>query len=460
MPLSSHRGWLFAALCLILPPLRAAPAAPLAADMDRYLAPYVLGNNFSGVVLVAKGDQLLFERAYGYAALGQRVANTPATRFHIASLSMQFTAAAVMRLVDAGKLELDMPVAKIVPGLAHGDELTVRELLTETSGLTDINGLPDYDAVLLHPQTPATLVAKIDGKPLLFTPGSKYLHEEHSAYNLLALIVERVTGLSFDAALRREVFAPLGMQGCGADDSGGVIVADLAEGYAPDGVRDLVRAPYLDWSAKTGNASVYCTAGDEFRWVQGFMHDALLSPRSRGIMLADSTSHTGYGWFTGTSKRFGGPIYYMNGRAPGYASYLVYLPEQQLTVIVLSNIYASVTTQIGADLAAIALGRPYAATPAPGSPLSADALEGMQGQFKFGADFYQPDGVLTLVTQKGDVFLKWGDGSLSPLIPVGHDHFIDRGYWEDVSLIRAADGRIVQLLYDRFQGQRISESAP
>jgi CubicO group peptidase (beta-lactamase class C family) len=250
------------------------------------------------------------------------------------------------------------------------------------------------------------------------------------------------------------------MQSCGADDASGVIVPDLAEGYAPQGVRDLARAPYLDWSAKTGNGSVYCTAADESKWIQGLMHDTLLSAQTRGIMLADSASHVGYGWFTGTSKRFGGPIYYMNGRSPGYASYLAYFPEQQITVVVLSNIYVSVTTQIGGDVAAIALGKPYAAAPPPMGPLDAGTLKGMQGRFSFGADFYQPDAVLTLLTQGGDVFLKWADGSLSPLIPVGPDHFIDRGYWEDVSLARGADGRIVQLVYDRFQGQRISEPAP
>jgi CubicO group peptidase (beta-lactamase class C family) len=453
MRISSRCWWAAPLLFSLICPAYAA-GTPDAA-IDRYLAPYVQGNNFSGVVLVAKGDKLLFERAYGYAALDHRVANTLATRFHIASLSMQFTAAAIMRLVDAGKLELDAPVAKILPGFAHGDEITLRELLTETSGLTDINSLPDYDEVLLHPQTPTTLVAKVEGKPLLFTPGSRYLHEEHSAYNLLALILEKTTGLGFDAALRREVFAPLGMQACGADDSGHVVIPDLAEGYAPTGVQGLSRAPYLDWSAKTGSGSVYCTAGDELKWVQGFMHDALLSPRSRGIMLADSTAHLGYGWFSGSSKRFGGPIYYMNGRSPGYASYLAYLPQRQLTVIVLSNVYVSVTSQIGADVAAIALGEPYSAAPVPQGPLDAVALKGMEGQFRFGADFYQPKGVLTLQTQGGDVFLKWGDGSLSPLIPVGPDRFIDRGYWEEVSLERHAQGHIVILHYDRFQGSRL-----
>jgi CubicO group peptidase (beta-lactamase class C family) len=456
MRLSPHRGWLLAVLCLILPTLRAAPVAPLAADMDRYLAPYVLGNNFSGVVLVSRDGKTLFQKAYGQAVIGHGLANTQATRFHIASLSMQFTAAAVMRLVEAGKFGLDTPVSSILPGVDHGDEITVRELLTETSGLTDINSLPDYDEVLLHPQTPATLVAKISGKPLLLPPGSRFLHEEHSAYNLLALIVEKTTGLDFATALRSLVFTPLGMRDCGADDSGGAIVPHLAEGYVPEGVRGLGRAVYLDWSAKTGNASVYCSAADEARWVDGFMHDRLLNAASRATMLAESESHAGYGWFVATSKRFGVPIYYMNGRAPGYASYLLHIPGSDLTVVVLSNIYASVTTQIGTDLAAIALSKPHDPAPTP-STLDAEQLKSLKGEYRFGQDFYQPGAVLRLRVRDGDAFLEWPDGSSSPLIPVGKDCFIDRGYWEDVSLTRDTQGKITQLGYDRFQGLRQKE---
>lgn len=448
---SAPRGWLLTALCLVLAPIWAAPAAPLSADMDGYIAPYVAGNNFSGVVLVSRKGEVIFQKAYGQAVIGHSVPNTPETRFHVASLSMQFTAAAVMRLVEADKFSLDTPIGKLLPGVDHGDAITVRELLTETSGLTDINGLPDYDEMLLHHQTPASLVAKISGKPLLFTPGSQYLHEEHSAYNLLALLVEKTSGLDFATALQNLVFLPLGMRDCGADDSSGNIIPRLAEGYAPEGVRGLARAPYLDWSAKTGNGSVYCSAGDEVRWVDALLHDRLLSARARKVILAESKSHVGYGWFVKPSKRFGVLAYYMNGRSPGYSSYLLHVPSQGLTVVILSNIYSSVTTEIGENLAAIAIGKPHEPATNP-IGLDKETLSGLRGSFRFGADFYQP-GLLVLEVEDGDLFLRWPDGRLSPLIPVGQDRFIDRAYWEDVRLVRDTQGKITRLDYDRFQSQ-------
>ena len=181
------------------------------AAIDSYVQPYVQTENFSGVVFVEKSGRVIFEKAYGFADREKRVHNTRETRFHIASLSMQFTAAAILRLVDQGSITLDQHASDFVQGVEGADKITVRDLLTERSGLPDINALANYDDVVLQQhQTPATLVKAIEGKPLLFEPGSKFLREEHSAYNLLALIVEKKTELPFAAALDTLVFRRLG----------------------------------------------------------------------------------------------------------------------------------------------------------------------------------------------------------------------------------------------------------
>jgi len=166
------------------------------AGVDSYLKPYVETRNFSGHVLIEKNGKIVFEKGYGFADRERKIPITGATRFHIASVSMQFTAAAVLRLIDQGSISMDTHVADVVPGVAGGEKITVRDLLVERSGLADINDLPDYGEILQHHQTPETLVARIKDRPLLFEPGSKFLHEEHSAYNLLALVVEKKTGLS------------------------------------------------------------------------------------------------------------------------------------------------------------------------------------------------------------------------------------------------------------------------
>ena len=121
-------------------------------------------------------------------------------------MSMQYTAAAILRLVDKGTISLDLPVGTLAPKIPGAEKITIRDLLTEQSGLPDINDLPDYNEVLQHHQIQPAWSRRLAGRPLLFEPGSKFLHEEHSAYNLLALIVEKETSLSFAAALQALIF--------------------------------------------------------------------------------------------------------------------------------------------------------------------------------------------------------------------------------------------------------------
>src|SRR5207248_9705601 len=211
----------------------------VAERIDSYLQPYVQSGNFSGAVLAKVNGKTVFEKAYGFADRERKVPNTVETRFHVASVSMQFTAAAVLRLVDEGKLSLDTRVGEFIPGSKGAEKITVRDLLTERSGLPDINNLPDYNDILQQRQTPATLIAKIEGQPLLFEPGTKYLHEEHSAYNLLALIVEKKTGLPFAAAVKRLIFQPVGLTASGVDDDSITASMKMARGHEPAGTYGL-----------------------------------------------------------------------------------------------------------------------------------------------------------------------------------------------------------------------------
>ena len=430
-----------------------------ATAIDVYLQPYVHSGNLAGSVLVEKNGKVVFEQAYGFADREHRVRNTPATRFHIASMSMQFTAAAVLRLVDTGSISLDEHVADFVPGIEGADKITIRDLLTERSGLPDINALPNYDDVLQHHQTPASLIAKIEGQPLLFEPGSKFLHEEHSAYNLLALIVEKKTGRPFAAALERLVFQPMGLPASGVDDDSMTHATHMAQGYEPEGTYGLKPASKIHWSAKTGNASVYATAGDEARWVDSLFRGHQLSTSSRDAVL-DTSLRVGYGWFKSPNKRFGETAYYMNGRAPGFASFVLYLPHAQTTVVVLSNIYSSATTTIGYDIAALSLGLPYEPfhfrEPAP----STTELKTCMGTFQFGPDFYQANVEVILTAHGQELSLRWPSGDVSALIPLGRDRFVDRSYWEEVKIERDESGHPKTLVYGHFQGRAATPKQP
>ena len=349
-------------------------------------------------------------------------------------------------------IRLDERVGDFVPGIQGAEKITIRDLLTERSGLPDINALPDYDVLLRHHQTPASLVAKIEGRPLLFEPGAKFLHEEHSAYNLLALIVEEKSGLSFAAAVERLVFRPLGLKGSGVDDDANTHTTRMAKGYEPEGTYGLKLSEAIHWSGKTGNASAYATAADEARWVEALFNGRFLSAASRKAVL-DTSIPVGYGWFKGENKRFGKTAYYMNGRSPGFGSFVVHMTDPEMTVVVLGNIYSSATATIGYDIAALTLGLPYEPVHFEDRALSPAELKSYTATFQFGPDFYQANAEVTVIVQGQELLLRWPSGSVSVLIPVGRDHFIDRSYWQEVRIERDASGKPAALDYDRFRGE-------
>ena len=184
--------------------------------------------------------------------------------------------------------------------------------------------------------------------------------------------------------------------------------------------------------------------------MRGLLSPRFLSPELRKEVF-DLSSAVGFGWFKSNSNRFGGPVYSMSGRAPGFASAVIYIPHDRLFVVALSNVYASFTPTMATDIAAILSDRPF--EPLPLKTIGdAASFAGLPARFKFGPDFYQSNAVLQLGVQRGEVSITWPNGDTSPLIPVATDRFIDRAYGVPVEITRGQRGEPVGLKYDRFKG--------
>ena len=447
----------FVALSLAaIPQPSMGKTSALPSAIDDYVRPYADTRNFSGVVLVARNGEPVFARAYGFADRARKAPNRTNTRFHVASISMQFTAVAALRLVQAGKLSLDTPVSSLLPAYPNGARITVRHLLTQTSGIADINDQPDYQQVLGAHQTPLSLVEKVQQLPPARQPGT-YDGEEHSAYNLLALIIERRSGLPFAQAVKQLVFDPLKMSDSGIDDDGPQATHGSAVGYQPEGLYDLALAPRIHWSGKTGNASAFTTAGDELKFVKGVQAGDFLKPELRSLMF-DPATPAAYGWFKSDSKRFGQRVLSMSGRAPGFASAMISLPKENLIVIALSNVYASAPPDMAAEIAALALSRPYDRLSLKTAVDSA-SLFGLPRDFQFPKEFYQPNAIVRVQAADGRVSLRWPSGDTSMLIPTETDQYIDRAYWMPVSIDRDSTGKIRQLRYGTFIGLAVPKTA-
>lgn len=427
-----------------------ASHARTANEFDNFIRPYVASNNFSGNVLIERHGKVVFQRSYGYFDREHKRANGGTTQFHIASVSMQYTSAAILRLIEQHKLTPETTVGNFLPNTPSGEKITVSDLLLQQSGLDDINLHSDYGEILQHHQTPASLVANIDGHSLSFPPGTKHAREEHSAFNVLALLLEKETGRRFSEAVEELLLRPLSLKATYADDDG-TASPSAAHGYQPKGVAGLEPAPAIHWSAKVGNASIVTTTSDELRLVHALFDGNFIGSLMRGRLL-ETTPRVGYGWFRSEDKEFNAPMYYMNGHSPGFASYVLHIPRETLTVIVFSNMYSSAASEIGDGLARIALGRPHSTfhplAKAP-TPIKRPLL------LRFPVDFYQPNAKMTMFNRNGDTFLSWPGGNLSPLIPIGADKWVDRSYWEPVRLDRDPSGVPVALYYGRFRGDLV-----
>jgi len=141
--------------------------------------------------------------------------------------------------------------------------MTLLYLLTHTSGVPNVNNMPEYETAQRLPQTTSSLIALFKNKPLRFPPGTRYEYS-NSNYNLLAYIIVAVSHKTYGEFLRENIFTPLGLADTGHDGNAADVIARCASGYQPRGVANLENAPYVDWSAKTGNGLLYSTARDVF----------------------------------------------------------------------------------------------------------------------------------------------------------------------------------------------------
>jgi CubicO group peptidase (beta-lactamase class C family) len=291
------------------------------------------GTMFMGAVLVARGGEVLFAKGYGLANAEWNIPNTPTTKFGLASISKQFTAAAILLLEERGKLRVSDRITSHLPDApAAWGAITFHHLLSHTSGMAD----PPIDrATRALPARPEQIVGRFRNSPLQSAPGTAFRYS-NAGYQLLAHLIERISGQRYEDFVRESIFEPLGMKDSGSD-SPGPIIASRASGYVRNvgGSGALLHAPLADRTNGIGAGSLYSTVGDLHRWTIALFGGTLLSVASLTKMTTVVDSAYAYGLAIGTAD--GRRRMSHGGRIPGFASFLTYYPESQVTVAVLTN---------------------------------------------------------------------------------------------------------------------------
>jgi CubicO group peptidase (beta-lactamase class C family) len=300
--------------------------------MDGFVRKLSPERHFRGNVFAERNGQTALEKSYGFAVEGWKIPNTAQTRFEIASLSKQFTAAAVLQLADAGKLSLDDPVGKYYKDAPRSwQAITIHQLLTHTSGIPN-NEIKDYSKGIASPYTLDELIQTFRDRPLAFPPGTKWAYT-NTEYYLLAYIIERVSGEEYGAYLTDHIFEPLKMIHSGFASTL-AIVPNAAEGYTfEDG--HLRHRDYFDRSLEIGAGGIYTTVEDLAVWNRALDSPGFLSRRSLDLMFtAHPPGHYGYGWFVDSAPQ---RRIYHEGGDPGFAAFEARYPDQHLLIVVLSN---------------------------------------------------------------------------------------------------------------------------
>ena len=341
---------LTAATCLTVPVFaggRTPAAAQAVTAMTEAVRAVAADNRFMGAVLVARADEILLNQGYGMANLEWQISNSPATRFRIASVTKQFTAAAVLLLEERGRLSVDDPIRKHLPDApAAWDRITIAHLLANTSGIPNFTAFSDYPATKTMAATPATLIGRFRDRPLDFPPGERWNYS-NSGYILLAYLIEKIGGVGYADFLQQHIFSPLGMRDSGYDTNAAVL-PQRAAGYQQSQAGP-VNAPFLHMSIPYGAGGLYSTTEDLLRWNRALFGGKVLSAQSLRKMTTPVRNNYGFGLYIGYLN--GITRYSHTGGIDGFNSHLAYYRESQVTVAVLANVNGPAADDLAMQLA-------------------------------------------------------------------------------------------------------------
>lgn len=325
-----------------IPTTASAVTDPLAASIDQYMKSLP---EWSGTILVAQKGEVLISQGYGLADQENDVPNTSQTKFAIGSMTKAFTAMAIMMLQEKGQLTVQDLICKYISDCpAAWKPITLHHLLTHTSGIHNYNAgdLPELDNITLCQEfTLEEAMAILKALPQDFAPGSQFSYS-NTGYYLLGSVIEKVSGDSYETFIQKNVLQVLGMSETGYDRLS-TIVTNRASGYDFDQIQGhYVNAPGYDVSQRYAAGGLYSTVGDLYKWDQALYTDRLVSKETLATIFTSMVTIPdiggyGYGWVI--SQQSGHRVIWHGGDFAGFISQITRYPDDQVAIIVLTNVH-------------------------------------------------------------------------------------------------------------------------
>ena len=402
-----------------------------------------------GAVLVARGDQILFRGARGRADIVANAALRPDSLFRIGSVTKQFAAAGLLKLVEAGKVKLDDPLARFLPDYPGGDRITILQLLNHTSGVRSYTAIPGYmtGPLIRRDLTTAQLIEAFSKETPSSEPGGQWSYN-NSGYVLVGAVIEKASGMPWHRWLEKALFEPLDMRSTGyAQDPR--LASRQARGYSHEGDK-IVPARPISMTQPHAAGGLVSTLDDLNRWNRALHEGRVLRPEtySRMITPTGKAKDVGYGFGLFTGKVRGRSMLHHGGGIFGFISALAYLPGPDISVVVLENDDRD-NDQEGGDsadtlarrLAAMALADPYPEMKS--VPVDSATLRGAEGVYLFGGEVTR-----TLRVVEGKLTSRRGSrGEVQTLVPIAADDFLYPDGFNRLKLQRDGAGEVSGILF-------------
>lgn len=414
-------------------------AAQVAAYAEQLLDAQKLGREGPGVaVLVARGDEVLYRGARGMASVELGVPLAPEHVFRIGSVTKQFAAATLLKLVDEGRARLDDPLAKYLPDYPNAQSITLHQLLNHTSGVKSYTGISGYmgNPVRRELNTQA-LIAEFKDQPVDFTPGSSWSYN-NSGYVLVGAVIEAISGKSWHAQLQDAVLTPQKLTHT-AYPGETRLIQGMVNGYGLDPNSGLATAGLISMTQPHGAGALVSNVDDLWRWNRALHAGKVLSARSYASMTTPvgPAAASGYGYGITASTLRGQALLQHGGGIHGFTSSLAYVPHSKVSVVLLRNTTGPGFAMdiVSRKLGAFAMGLPYPDLQT--VDLSAEQLKVFEG-------VYARDGQQTrTLSVTGTQLISVRDkGRPTPLVPVAGDAFSVAGSMAQIKAVRGDDGKV------------------
>jgi CubicO group peptidase (beta-lactamase class C family) len=394
-----------------------------------------------GAALIVQDGETLYRKAFGMANLELDVEMSPEHVFRIGSITKQFTACAILKLAEEGKLDLQDDITTFIEDYpTHGYTITIEHLLTHTSGIKSYTSMSELTMEVRRKDfTPPELVDYFKNQPMDFAPGEEFRYN-NSAFFLLGYIVELVSGKSYENYIDSTFFKALGMKNS-YYGSTSRIIHNRADGYAKTG-DGYKNDDFLSMTLPYSAGSLLSTVDDLYTWYKAVMSNKVISESS---LKKATTSYVlnngkptgyGYGWFLGNIQ--GSTNIYHGGGINGYLTASLFLPEENLFVVVFSNCTCNDPSGTATKMAATALGKPY----------EWDSISLDENLLKSYEAVYtsEYDGDLIITYADGKIVAMRSGGSETVLIPFEKDKFFVKERISTFHFERGAGDKIVTLI--------------